>query len=208
MCYCATGSDFFWIRNRNKSVFCVFRALNSAESHCQARPPLINNMSSSGLCDFRGRTTAARIQTASFHPCALLPITGLIRDAWGWKGYSVQAFIKIGVRLPALWNVLKQPCHLDCGHCCYIVPGSTVSQRCCVKTRLLGTCGRFFGKANSRVPNENLSLPWANIMLCFFCPYQRGHARSAADVIIPAFSSDSKPRTPSIPPSLPPSQHG
>lgn len=33
----------------NKSVFCVFRALNLAESLCQARPPLTNNMSSSGL---------------------------------------------------------------------------------------------------------------------------------------------------------------
>lgn len=33
----------------NKSAFCVFRALNSAESQCQAWPPLTNNMSSSGL---------------------------------------------------------------------------------------------------------------------------------------------------------------
>lgn len=40
-------------------------------------------------------------------------------------------------------------------------------------------------------------------MLCFFVHTKGGHARSAADVIIPAFSSDSKPCT--IPHSLPPS---
>lgn len=73
----------------NKSMFCVF------ESRRQAWPPVTNNMSSSGLCViFRGRTTAARIQAASFHSCILLPIIRLIRDAWRWNGCSVETFIR------------------------------------------------------------------------------------------------------------------
>lgn len=85
----------------NKSMFCVFESLR------QAWPPLANNMSSSGFCViFRGRTTAARIQAASFHSCILLPIIRLIRDAWRWNGYSVEPFIRNKSFAP--WNSLNQ----------------------------------------------------------------------------------------------------
>lgn len=85
----------------NKSMFCVFESLR------QAWPPLTNNMSSSGFCViFRGRTTAARIQAASFHSCILLPIIRLIRDAWRWNGYSVEPFIRNKSFAP--WNSLNQ----------------------------------------------------------------------------------------------------
>lgn len=111
-------------------------------------------------------------QAASFHPCTLLPITWLIRKAWDKRVIlhgPLLVYNKIEIRPPCLSSILKQPCHY-----CNIVPGSTVNQYCCVKTWLSETQRKVFRKVNSIVPNENLSLLWANIILWGFCVHTEG----------------------------------